>query len=86
MPEGHAEVIRELVAPVMREDQVVAILGVGNKPVDYTEKDVEMVSYLADVAWEIVKRKRSEEALRASEEKLPASVRDPDPGRGLFRV
>ncbi|MFH0783283.1 MAG: PAS domain S-box protein [Pseudomonadota bacterium] len=69
MPEGHAKVIRELVVPVIRENQVVAIVGVGNKPVDYTDKDVEMVSYLADVVWEIVERKRSEEALRASEEK-----------------
>ncbi len=69
MPEGHAKVIRELVVPVVREDQVVAILGVGNKPVDYTEKDVEMVSYLADVAWEIVARKRTEEARQASEKR-----------------
>ena len=70
MPEGHAEVVRELVAPVMREGKVVAILGVGNKPVDYTEEDAETVSYLADVTWEILERRRAEEALRASEEKF----------------
>jgi len=67
MPEGHAEVVRELVVPVMRDDQVVAILGVGNKPTDYTQQDVEIVSYLADVTWEIVRQKRAEEALRESE-------------------
>src|SRR5208283_4870759 len=70
MPEGHAEVVRELVAPVMREGKVVAIFGVGNKPVDYTEGDAETVSYLADVTWEILERRRAEEALRASEEKF----------------
>ncbi|MBE0586136.1 MAG: PAS domain S-box protein, partial [Desulfofustis sp.] len=53
----------------MRAGQVVAILGVGNKPVDYTEKDVEKVSYLADVTWEIMQRKRTEEALRDSEKR-----------------
>jgi PAS domain S-box-containing protein len=57
MPKGHAAVIRELVVPVMREDKVVAILGVGNKPTDYTDKDVDIVSYLADVTWEIVRQK-----------------------------
>jgi PAS domain S-box-containing protein len=67
MPEGHAKVIRELVVPIMREDKIVAILGVGNKPSNYMEKDVEIVSYLADVAWEIAERKQAEEALRKSE-------------------
>ncbi len=69
LPEGHAPVIRELVVPIMRSGQVMAILGVGNKPADYTEKDVETVSYLADVAWEITLRKKAEEAHRKSEEK-----------------
>jgi PAS domain S-box-containing protein len=61
MPPGHAEVIRELVVPIKRADKIVAILGVGNKLSDYTEKDIEIVSYLADVAWNIADRKRSEE-------------------------
>ncbi|MGO9954134.1 MAG: PAS domain S-box protein [Dissulfurispiraceae bacterium] len=68
MPEGHAQVIRELVVPIMRSDRIVAILGVGNKPSNYTEKDVELVTYMADVAWEIVKHKRAEEAIVRSKE------------------
>ncbi len=72
MPEGHAQVIRELVAPIMRGERVVAILGIGNKPSDYTEKDVELVAYLADVAWEIVERKRAEDALRQQNAYLTA--------------
>jgi PAS domain S-box-containing protein len=67
MPEGHAVVVRELVVPILREDRVVAILGVGNKPSDYTENDQHIVTYLADVTWEIVEQKRIEEALRESE-------------------
>lgn len=69
MPEGHAEVIRELAAPVMREGKVVAILGVGNKPVDYTEKDMEIVAFLSDITWEIVRSKRAEDALIESEKR-----------------
>lgn len=68
MPEGHAPVIRELVVPVLRGDVIVALLGVGNKPEEYTEQDVETVAVLADLAWDIAERKRAEEALRQSEQ------------------
>jgi PAS domain S-box-containing protein len=61
LPAGHAPLIRELVVPIFRGQRVVAILGIGNKPDDYTAQDVELVSYLADVAWEITERKRGEE-------------------------
>jgi PAS domain S-box-containing protein len=70
MPEGHAEVVRELVVPITREGRVAAILGVGNKPEDYTEKDVEAVSYLADVTWEIIVQKRTEAVLRDERQRL----------------
>jgi signal transduction histidine kinase/DNA-binding NarL/FixJ family response regulator len=69
MPAGHAEVVRELVVPVMRGKKIKAILGVGNKPADYSQKDVEAMSLLADLAWETATSKRAEEALRRSEEK-----------------
>jgi diguanylate cyclase (GGDEF)-like protein len=62
-PEGHAEVIRELVVPTIREGRVVAVLGVGNKPSDYTEQDVNLVSYIADLVWSIVEQKRASEEI-----------------------
>ncbi len=74
MPEGHAEIVRELVVPVMRKDQVVAILGVGNKPVDYNRDDLETVAFLSDVTWEIVGHKRAQESMQDSEKRY----------RGLF--
>ena len=70
MPDGHAPIIRELTVPIFRGDQIVAIFGVGNKPTDFTDNDVELVSTLADFAWDIIERKRAEDALRASEEKF----------------
>ena len=78
LPPGHAEVVRELVVPILRENLVVAILGVGNKPQLYTQADVDIVSYLADVAWEITQRKRAEEALKASEENYRSLVETSD--------
>ena len=70
LPDGHAPVVRELVVPVLREGRVVAILGVGNKPIDYTTPDVEVVTYLADVTFEIVQRKRAQVARLESEQRF----------------
>jgi diguanylate cyclase (GGDEF)-like protein/PAS domain S-box-containing protein len=61
MPEGHAEIKRELVVPVLRNDKVVAMLGVGNKSTDYDESDVKWIGILADIAWDIVAKKNAEE-------------------------
>ncbi|MBN1136360.1 MAG: GAF domain-containing protein [Anaerolineae bacterium] len=65
LPPGHAEVRRELVVPTLRDGCIVSILGVGNKPTDYDEQDVEWVDFVADVIWSIVERKRAEEQLHA---------------------
>jgi len=64
MPKGHAPVIREVVVPIFRGDLITAIIGVGNKAADYNESDVEIVSQLGDLSWDIVERKRAEEALK----------------------
>jgi PAS domain S-box-containing protein len=67
LPPGHPGVTRELVVPVVRGEVVVALLGVGNKPVPYTDQDVEVMVTLADQLWDIAERRRAEEALRQSE-------------------
>jgi PAS domain S-box-containing protein len=69
MPPGHPAVVRELTTPVRRGNRVVAILGVGNKPADYTTDDVETISYLADVTWHMIEQKQAAEALRKSQER-----------------
>jgi PAS domain S-box-containing protein len=66
LPPDHAEIIRELVLPVFRGNNIVAIIGVGNKPRDYSAEDIEAVSFLADLGWEIAERKQAEEALHLS--------------------
>jgi PAS domain S-box-containing protein len=77
MPEGHADVVRELVVPVLRGEKIKAILGVGNKPADYSSKDVEAMALLADLAWEITERKMAEEFIRKltqAVEQSPVSI------------
>ncbi len=63
LPDGHAPIIRELVVPIIRNGLVVGILGVGNKPTDYTQQDVELISYFSDIAWETIIRKRADNEL-----------------------
>lgn len=70
MPEGHAEVIRELVIPLIRNEKVVAIIGIGNKENDYTEQDIDDITKLANWAWDISKRKIAEEKLKESENRV----------------
>jgi signal transduction histidine kinase/CheY-like chemotaxis protein len=66
LPDGHAAVIRELVFPIIRNDKIVAILGVGNKEHDYDAHDIETVSELANMIWDVVLRKQAKEQLNDS--------------------
>ncbi|HWQ26870.1 MAG TPA: PAS domain S-box protein [Chlorobaculum sp.] len=70
MPEGHAEVKRELVVPVIRGEHVVAVIGVGNKRVDYDEDDVQWVKAVADQAWDIIEKKTAEDEYINLQEQL----------------
>ncbi len=77
LPKDHVLLVREMVVPVQRESVIKAILGLGNKPRDYTSQDVEMVALLADLAWDIVERKRAEESVRKlskAVEQSPAAI------------
>jgi PAS domain S-box-containing protein len=74
LPTGHAPIVREAVLPIFRSRRIVAILGVGNKPFPYTEQDIAIIRELADMAWDMVIRKRAEDALRESQRKLETLV------------
>jgi PAS domain S-box-containing protein len=67
LPPGHAPLCRELVVPIVRDGRIVAAFAVGNKKQPYDQWDVELVTSLGDLAWDIVVRKRAEAALHAQE-------------------
>lgn len=73
-PGGHASVVRELVVPILRGGLVVSALGVGNKLQEYTDRDVEIVSTLAGMAWDITEVKRAQEGIQEYSEKLEGMV------------
>lgn len=74
LPEGHAPIIREMAVPILRDEKIVAIVGLGNKPHTYSADDIEIVSTLADFAWEQVIHKQAADALLTSEEKFRTLV------------
>jgi len=84
LPPGHAQVTREMVVPIFRDDGIVALLGVGNKATDYVARDVEDVSALADLSWDVAQGKLMEERLRHSEAQLRAILDVVDQGIGLW--
>jgi PAS domain S-box-containing protein len=72
LPAGHAPVVRELVVPVLRGEDIKAAFGVGNKATNYNEDDVTALSRLADLAWDIAARQQAEEAVVESEARFSA--------------
>lgn len=74
LPEGHSPIIRELVIPIVRNDKVVAIIGVGNKVSDYTDLDVETLLSFSNLIWDIIKKKNFENDLQQSDIKFTKMV------------
>ncbi len=72
--EGHAPLVRIMAVPITRDEKIVAILGMGNKPSDFTAGDVELVSTLADFAWDTVRHVQAGNDLKQSEEKFRTLV------------
>ena len=70
----HYKVVRELVVPVVKEDLLVAIVGVGNKEDNYDEKDIEIAAYIADLSWEISERKKADELFEEEKRMLTSLI------------
>lgn len=60
----HQQAKRELIVPIIRNGKVMATMEIGNKPIDYRDEDVRLISVLAGVAWDIIARKYAEESER----------------------
>jgi PAS domain S-box-containing protein len=73
MPEGHIEVRREMVVPVIRGDLVMAVFGVGNKLFDYDDEDSRWVQTVADLAWDVIEKKVAEDQYHKLQEQLQHS-------------
>ncbi len=86
LPEGHAELIRLISVPVLDGERVCMMAGVGNKPTPYTDLDVETVQLIANEIWRIVRQRRAEQALSASEERLALALAGSELGTWDWQV
>lgn len=66
-PKGHAPLVRFMTLPVTNQGEIVAVLGLANKPVNYTDADVHQASLLMASVWQMAERKKAEDALIRSE-------------------
>lgn len=72
-PEGHPRIERHMSIPVIDGDRIVIVVGVANKAVDYTEKDVRELTLLMQGLWQVLKRRRAERELKTAHDQLAQS-------------
>ncbi|MES9941888.1 MAG: GAF domain-containing protein [Candidatus Thiodiazotropha sp. 6PLUC2] len=53
-PEGHVKLIRHMNLPVIVDDKIVLVAGVGNKEEDYNEGDVQQLRLLMEGMWRLI--------------------------------
>ena len=64
---------RLTIVPVIEQGAVTMIGGVGGKPADYNDLDVETVQLIANEIWRLIQRRRGLLALRESEARFLAT-------------
>jgi len=69
-PKDHINIIRHMNIPVLDGKRLVAVAGVGNKDGEYDESDVRQLTLLMQGMWSLMQKKRTEDALRRSEQDL----------------
>jgi signal transduction histidine kinase/ActR/RegA family two-component response regulator len=74
LPPGHAPIIREMVIPIIRSEKILAVMGIANKPDEYTYQDLDLAERFADYAWDITERKQMEAALAEERNQLANRV------------
>jgi PAS domain S-box-containing protein len=70
-PEGHFPVGRHMVIPVIVDNRIVVIAGVGNKETPYDESDMQQLTLLMNEAWGIIHKKE----IKAEKEELANLLR-----------
>ncbi len=64
LPEGHAYLKRFISLPVIENNKVTMMVGVGNKETDYTAQDKETLQILANTIWNLIKQRWQDTTIR----------------------
>jgi len=60
LPEGHIPIQRIMSIPIMKDEKMVAVLGVANKSTLYDEADQRQLQLFGNRLWSIIEAKRTE--------------------------
>ena len=80
LPEGHTTVRRFMSIPVVQDDKVRLIFGVGNKSAVYTSLDVIQIQSVANELFKILEKRNIEQTLRKSEERWHYAIEGSNDG------
>jgi PAS domain S-box-containing protein len=76
LPHGHPPVSRLMVVPLLDENKIVAVAGMGNKASDYDESDEHQIILLLQGMWNHAQRNRAKEELQEAYDQLEDRVED----------
>ncbi len=62
-PAGHVVLKKFMSVPVIIDDEIVAVVGLANKPTDYNETDVREMTTLMSGVWNAIQRRETRETL-----------------------
>jgi len=77
LPAGLSELKRFVSLPVLENEKVAMLVGIGNKAQDYTDRDVNALQHIANLLWRLMQRRREAAArtrLAAAVEQAAESV------------
>jgi len=73
-PKGHAPLDKFMSLPIYDKGEIVAVIGLGNKPTDYIDEDIMQIQSFMESVWDIAKRKQAENALATEKETLRVTL------------
>ncbi|WFN34159.1 PocR ligand-binding domain-containing protein [Methanogenium sp. S4BF] len=76
LPEGHVHLTRYLGVPIFDKEKIVILAGAANKKTGYDDADVRQITLLMNGLWEIVKRKNTEDELKAAYGEMEAAYEE----------
>ena len=85
LPDNFGDIERYINIPIFSGREVVAVVGMGNKNVDYDSSDVRQLSLLSQGMWRVIQKRRAEEALKKSEQQFRDLVESSPNGISIIR-
>jgi two-component system sensor histidine kinase/response regulator len=85
-PAGHVALQRHLCVPVFDGSRIVAVAGVGNKPDEYDEDDIRQLTLLMEGMWQLLERRRIDDALHENQARLDLALRSAEMGVWSFDI